>query len=121
VCPKCLFVFLALAPFVPKPRLTAIFGRNLLDETTLAPGYDALIEFGAHKPFECVGEGREARAAMFELANRPVWREDAIVRRFIRDVAPHIEFVPMAPLLTPEGEHAIPARLWTMIGETFRP
>ena len=32
VCPKCHFVFLALAPFMPKPRLVAIFGRNLLDE-----------------------------------------------------------------------------------------
>jgi len=30
VCPKCHFVFLALAPFMPKPRLVGIFGRNLL-------------------------------------------------------------------------------------------
>src|SRR5690606_14575399 len=27
-CPKCHFVFLALAVFMPKPRLLAIFGRN---------------------------------------------------------------------------------------------
>ena len=32
VCPKCHFVFLALAPFMPKPRLVGIFGRNLLDD-----------------------------------------------------------------------------------------
>src|SRR3546814_12052997 len=32
VCPKCHFVFLALAPFMPKPRLMGIFGRNLRSE-----------------------------------------------------------------------------------------
>lgn len=120
VCPKCLFVFLALAPFIPKPRLTAIFGRNLLDEAGLAADYDALLEYGAHKPFECVGEGREARAAFFALANRPVWREDALVRRFTREIAPHIEFVPLAPLLEAQGEHGIPEPVWTRVGETFR-
>ena len=64
-CPKCHFVFLALAPFVPKPRLLAIFGRNLLDDVALAPGFDALLEYRDHKPFECVGEGAESRAAMY--------------------------------------------------------
>src|SRR5690606_11248147 len=55
LCPKCHFVFLALAPFMPKPRLVAIFGRNLLDDPGLAPGFDALLEYQDHKPFECVG------------------------------------------------------------------
>lgn len=119
-CPKCEFVYLALAPFMPKPRLTAIFGHNLLDEPALAEGFDALIEYGAHKPFECVGEGREARAAFFALASRPVWREDALVRRFTREVAPHIEPVDLAPLLHAEGEHGIPESLWNRVRETFR-
>ncbi|MCX7555638.1 UDP-N-acetyl-alpha-D-muramoyl-L-alanyl-L-glutamate epimerase [Xanthomonadaceae bacterium JHOS43] len=120
ICPKCQFVFLALAPFMPKPRLTAIFGRNLLDEPAQAEGFDALIEYGAHKPFECVGEGREARAAFFELSGRPDWREDALVRRFVRDIAPHIEATPLPPLLDPMGEHGIPDSLWMRILETFR-
>src|SRR5690606_38620539 len=64
VCPKCHFVFLALAPFMPKPRLVAIFGRNLLDDAGQVAGYDALMEYRDHKPFECVGEARESRAAM---------------------------------------------------------
>ena len=45
VCPKCHFVFLALAPFMPKPRLVAIFGRNLLDDPAQAAGFDALLEY----------------------------------------------------------------------------
>jgi UDP-N-acetyl-alpha-D-muramoyl-L-alanyl-L-glutamate epimerase len=91
VCPKCHFVFLAMAPFVPKPRLLSIFGRNLLDDLSLASGFDALIEWqGAHKPFECVGEAQESLAAMSALAERADWAEDALVARFSREIAPHL-------------------------------
>ena len=112
-CPKCHFVFLALAPFVAKPRLLGIFGRNLLDEASLAPGFDALLEYKNHKPFECVGEGRESRAAMFALTRRPEWREDALVARFADEILPQLDRGALAiePQLTPGGDHFIPDRL----------
>jgi hypothetical protein len=112
-CPKCHFVFLALAPFMPKPQLTAIFGRNLLDDAGLAGAFDALLEWHAHKPFECVGEGRESRAALAALAARAEWREDAIVRRFRSEILPHLDSHELAiePLLEVAGEARIPARL----------
>jgi UDP-N-acetyl-alpha-D-muramoyl-L-alanyl-L-glutamate epimerase len=112
-CPKCHFVFLALAPFVAKPRLLAIFGRNLLDDATLAPGFDALLEYRNHKPFECVGEGRESRAAMHALSQRPEWREDALVVRFVEEIAPQLGGIDLAlaPLLETAPEHFLPARL----------
>jgi len=112
-CPKCHFVFLALAPFVAKPRLLAIFGRNLLDNVALAPGFDALLEYREHKPFECVGEGRESRAAMHFLAQRPEWREDALVARYVEEIEPQLNQreLALAPLLTPAHEHFLPARL----------
>jgi hypothetical protein len=105
-------VFLALAPFVPKPRLLQIFGRNLLDDETQAAGFDALIEFHDHKPFECVGEASEARAAFAVLAARPEWREDALVSRFREDIAPQLDAAQLAlqPWLEPTGEHGVPAR-----------
>ena len=112
-CPKCHFVFLALAPFVAKPRLLAIFGRNLLDNAALAPGFDALLEYREHKPFECVGEGRESRAAMHFLAQRPEWREDALVARYVEEIEPQLDRrdLALAALLTPALEHFLPARL----------
>mgnify|MGYP006144283825 CR=1 FL=1 len=114
VCPKCHFVFLALAPFMPKPRLMTIFGRNLLDEPEQAPGYDALLEFRDHKPFECVGEGRESRAAMDALADSPAWREDALVKRYAREIRPQLapEDRGLAPLLEASDDHGIPGELW---------
>ncbi|MGY6519855.1 MAG: UDP-N-acetyl-alpha-D-muramoyl-L-alanyl-L-glutamate epimerase [Lysobacteraceae bacterium] len=120
-CPKCHFVFLALAPFMPKPRLVAIFGRNLLDEPAQAPGFDALIEFRDHKPFECVGEGQESRAAFARLAQSPAWREDALVARFAAEVLPQLDAVPdLADLLPPSDTHRIPGAVWTSVREDFR-
>jgi UDP-N-acetyl-alpha-D-muramoyl-L-alanyl-L-glutamate epimerase len=112
-CPKCHFVFLALAPFVAKPRLLAIFGRNLLDDVSLAPGFDSLLEYRDHKPFECVGEGRESRAAMFALSQRPEWAEDAIVARFRDEILQQLDNggLALAPLLTPSARHFVPFRL----------
>ncbi|MBD4903230.1 endonuclease domain-containing protein [Xanthomonas citri pv. citri] len=121
VCPKCHFVFLALAPFMPKTRLVNIFGRNLLDDATQAGGYDALLEFQDHKPFECVGEGRESRAAMAVLASRAEWKEDALVKRFIRDIQPHLDSndLQVQPLMAIDGEHRIPPALWERVRANF--
>lgn len=121
VCPKCHFVFLALAPFMPKPRLVGIFGRNLLDDTAQAGGFDALLEFQDHKPFECVGEGQESRAAMAALASRPEWKEDALVVRFIREIQPQLTAseLEVAPLLKLDGEHRVPAALWEQLRANF--
>ena len=121
VCPKCHFVFLALAPFMPKPRLMGIFGRNLLDDPAQIPGFDALLEYQNHKPFECVGEGRESRAAMAALADRPEWREDALVDRFAHEIRPQLDAQELGiePLLVIDDEHRIPAKLWERLRAQF--
>jgi hypothetical protein len=114
VCPKCHFVFLALAPFMSKPRLVRIFGRNLLDDPAQTDGYDALLEYKNHKPFECVGEGRESRAAMAALSGRPEWREDALVERFASEIRPQLsdEELRIESLLVIDDEQRIPPKLW---------
>jgi UDP-N-acetyl-alpha-D-muramoyl-L-alanyl-L-glutamate epimerase len=112
-CPKCHFVFLALAPFLPKPRLLTIFGRNLLDDESQAAGFDALLEYRDHKPFECVGEGAEARAAIYTLSQRPEWQEDALVARFRSEILPQLDAsqLVLEPWLQASSEHRVPACL----------
>ena len=110
-CPKCHFVFLALAPFVPKPRLLGIFGRNLLDELALAANFDALIEWqGAHKPFECVGEAEESTAAFVALSARADWQEDALVQRFAAEIRPHLPLAlpTLSELCVPDPQATLP-------------
>jgi UDP-N-acetyl-alpha-D-muramoyl-L-alanyl-L-glutamate epimerase len=121
VCPKCHFVFLALAPFMSKPRLVGIFGRNLLDDVAQIGGYDALLEYQDHKPFECVGEGRESRAAMASLSERPEWREDEIVERFAREIRPQLSPIEqqIAPLLIIDDEHRVPSAVWERLRAQF--
>jgi UDP-N-acetyl-alpha-D-muramoyl-L-alanyl-L-glutamate epimerase len=86
-CPKCRFVFLALAPFLGKAELIGIFGRNLLDDETQQEGFAALCGLRAHKPFECVGEIGESAAVLSHLGAQPIWRNDTVVRDLHGDFA----------------------------------
>ena len=111
-CPKCRFVFLALAPFIPREKIIAIFGGNLLDDETQLAGYDALLGIDAHKPFECVGEEAECAAALVLLSENPHWRDDLIVARFRKRLLPRIDD-PRAlasGYLSAAGEHNIPEK-----------
>jgi len=122
LCPKCHFVFLILAPFMHKQRLINIFGRNLLDDITLAKDFDALLEFDdQHKPFECVGEGRESRAALTTLAHCPQWKNDALVKRFNQIILPNLNPNELAlePLLGLDHQHRIPKALWECVRADF--
>ncbi|HEX8303677.1 MAG TPA: hypothetical protein VF612_02280 [Jatrophihabitans sp.] len=85
-CPKCRFVFLALAPFAGVERLVRIFGANLLDDEAQLPGYRALLGIGAFKPFECVGEIEESQAAVVRLAELAPWRDAPVVHRLLPDI-----------------------------------
>jgi len=115
-CPKCHFVFLALAPFLVKPALVRIFGRNLLDNADLIGDFEALLEWGADKPFECVGEARESRAALARLSERADWREDAVVAHFRRHILPRLDpaELDLAGLLAVGDRDHLPERLRTV-------
>lgn len=83
-CPKCRFVFLALAPSVAKPDLIGIFGGDLLNDPLQQDGFAELCGLREHKPFECVGETSESAAVMSYLAGHPDWRDDRVVRQLSR-------------------------------------
>ncbi|WP_320668921.1 hypothetical protein [Patulibacter defluvii] len=70
-CPKCRFVFLALAPWLDPPALRAIFGVDMLDDLAQYDGFCDLAGLREHKPFECVGEEAESLAAMRLIAGGP--------------------------------------------------
>lgn len=79
-CPKCRFVFLALAPFLDKKEVIGIFGKDMLDDKSQKKGFSELCGLSAYKPFECVGETFESALLMEKLAGREDWKNDAIVR-----------------------------------------
>lgn len=63
-CPKCLFVYLIMAPFIDDKTLTEIFGNNLTDDETLISDFERLIGLSKEKPFECVGSIDEINTAI---------------------------------------------------------
>ena len=72
-CDKCCFIDLILAPFLPRTRLEQVFdGREPLAQPDLEPQFRSLLgDPELTKPFECVGDEGECRAAVLLAADRP--------------------------------------------------
>ncbi len=121
-CPKCRFVFLALAPFMNKEKLLATFGKNLLDDNAQKPGYDALLGIDDHKPFECVGEEAECAAAFILLSGKPEWSDDRLVANFRENILPGISNPDnlARKYLTPSNAHHIPVKYKEVVDAFFR-
>jgi len=114
-CDKCCFIDLILAPYLPAADLDQIFGGRepLADPDIhgeLAGRFRALLATSAgRKPFECVGEVSECRAAAVLAAQRP----DRAQTRLLQALAGELdglpgEFTPADGLLRPLGSHFIP-------------
>ncbi len=58
-CPKCLFVWVILSPFLDTAQLEGIFGENLAQKEALWETLRQLCGMTAEKPFECVGSREE--------------------------------------------------------------
>lgn len=115
-CPKCRFVFLALAPFSEPRHLREIFGADLLDDERQFAGFALLTATGGHKPFECVGEEAESVAAIRMLAGDARWSGHRVVARLAREVLPRHELdgaVAGDPVqvLALSDDHAVPPAL----------
>jgi UDP-N-acetyl-alpha-D-muramoyl-L-alanyl-L-glutamate epimerase len=112
-CDKCCFIDLILAPFMPADALREIFTQTPepLDDPALAGKFRALLGAGA-KPFECVGEVNECRAAVLLAARRA----DRAGSGLLQELAAEVTSWPDAPsdadaaaMLLPVGENFIPA------------
>jgi hypothetical protein len=120
-CDKCCFIDLILAPFMPADALRAVFaadggGGEPLSDPALAPKFRSLLGSGT-KPFECVGEVNECRAAAV-LAARRADRADCTL---LAELAAEVSVRPDAPtdgeiaaMRRPVGENFVPA--WYAFG-----
>lgn len=63
-CPKCLFTFIILSPFLEPEILVRIFGSNLLEDNDLEKYFDELTGIVDVKPFECIGTVEEVNIAI---------------------------------------------------------
>jgi len=96
-CDKCCFIDLILAPFMSAGQLAAVFaadggGGEPLGNPELKPKFETLLGSGT-KPFECVGEVNECRAAVALAAKRP----DRAGTRLLAELAAEVAGRPDAP------------------------
>ena len=89
LCPKCLFTFIILSPFLKPETLIGIFGHNLLDDPSLEKIFDELTGKTDIKPFECIGTVDEVNAAlneavkMYDKDESPLFTEDISATRHV--------------------------------------
>ena len=115
-CPKCRFVFLALAPFIKKDRLTGIFGKDMLDDASQIEGFAELCGLTAHKPFECVGETGESAMLMEKLYQMDGWKDDAVVKNLGAKLHKPEEFERLYDaLFTTHSDHSVPEKYMRML------
>jgi hypothetical protein len=113
-CDKCAFIDLILAPFLPAEALRQIFavsGEPLADPA-LKPKFRSLLGAGA-KPFECVGEVTECRAAVLLAARRVDRADDALLQELAAEVTGWPDApseAEIAAMLRPVGRNFIPER-----------
>ena len=113
-CDKCVFIDLILAPFLSAGALRQIFAvaGEPLDDPALKPNFRSLLGAGA-KPFECVGEVTECRAAVLMAARR----DDRAGSGLLQELAAEVAGWPDAPseaeiagMFRPVGRNFIPDR-----------
>ncbi|MEU4691394.1 hypothetical protein [Actinoplanes sp. NPDC023714] len=114
-CPKCRFVFLAMAPHMPRERLAHIFGHDLFTDEAQVPGFLELLGVDAHKPFECVGEAEECLVALSMLT------DDAPVLVALRAAVPASAWddASHSNVFTPGGPNHIPPAFRKILDEAL--
>src|SRR5215469_5123108 len=112
-CDKCCFIDLILAPFMPAAALRDVFSvvPEPLSRPDLGEKFRTLLGSGT-KPFECVGEVNECRAAVVLAARRP----DRADCTLLQELAAEVTGRPDAPteaeiesMRRPVGKNFIPA------------
>ena len=116
-CDKCCFIDLILAPFMSARQLEAVFaqdggGAEPLSQPELKAKFQTLLGSGT-KPFECVGEVNECRAALLLAAGRPDRKDTPLLQELAAEVTGRPD-APAAPeveaMRHPVGTSFIPAR-----------
>jgi UDP-N-acetyl-alpha-D-muramoyl-L-alanyl-L-glutamate epimerase len=63
-CPKCLFVYISLYPFLSANELKIIFGQDIFENKKLLPVLKQLSGKEGIRPLECVGTIKESQKAL---------------------------------------------------------
>lgn len=97
-CAKCLFAYIILSPFISPQQLDAVFGKPMLDDTSLQREFDELTGRLDVKPFECVGTVDEVNTALSMTCSR--WYAQGVLPALLRQYNPVEPIVSLVELNT---------------------
>lgn len=86
-CPKCLFAYSIMLPFLGIEKTITIFGKDMYSDASLYYLAEELLGVGHKKPFECVGTHEETLCA-FYLATQQY--ESSALPPLLKEVQKHI-------------------------------
>lgn len=111
-CPKCLFTYLMLSPFLPKSSADSIFGKALLNEETMRHHLNELRGLADIKPFECVGTVEEVNTALAHAHSS--YKHELLMPQQIR----HSSL--QAALDTWNTQHALPQQFEQLLRQALK-
>lgn len=118
-CPKCLFTYIILSPFLKAETLRSIFGTDLLADKSLEPIFKELTGLADVKPFECVGTPREVNAALWSTSCTRDGNESVLLTEF-HDVYERLSASDFDQLLSNiSGEHNLPEPFFKLLTSGF--
>jgi hypothetical protein len=81
-CPKCVFVWTILSPFLEKSVLVKVFGKDLYADEKLLEVFEELLGLRNIKPFECVGTPEEMQLALLKVRAGGKYQGEVILEMF---------------------------------------
>lgn len=122
-CPKCLFVWLILSPFLTQERLTEIFGTNMAEDGQMQQYFEQLIGLSEEKPFECVGSRDEINAAItLTIRNYPEGKELPYLFRYYQTLGLYEQNLPVCEdyFRYYDHENLLPTQFETVFAEELK-
>ncbi len=121
-CPKCLFAFTIIAPFLGLPETSKLFGKNLFADSALYPLALDLLGKTPAKPFECVGTIEETLCAFWlnvdALAGEPLPALLDQIQTEILASEPDLPARTAAIMLGWDEHNSVPAALLPLLTDT---
>lgn len=121
-CPKCLFAFIILSPFLEKEVLKQVFGKNLFEDENLKTYLLQLCGVGEQKPFECVGTIEEVNIAIaMRIRRNPASEREVLLHEWLNQpfAKQYLAQTDTDFCFTPQKDHNLLPRDYEIFSKTY--
>jgi len=117
-CPKCLFTWIILSPFLQQYDLEKIMSSDLFSNESLIPILNELIGKSAEKPFECVGTIDEVNIALCETIRQYSKGKLPLLLDHYSNTEKYNQYAPMEfqeQMIGTDPNHNLESWLWQLL------